>query len=57
MKLHMPIDGTRTSTDILDVLGVGFGPSNIAVAIAQKEIAPELNTVFLERRHSNVDYS
>ena len=32
-----------------DFVGVGFGPSNIALAVAAREIAPELNGLFLER--------
>ena len=52
MTLFMPFDYTCTGRPILDVLGIGFGPSNISVAIAQKELAPELNTIFLERRPS-----
>lgn len=39
-----------TSTQILDVLGIGFGPANIALAIALEELAPALTVRFLERR-------
>jgi L-ornithine N5-oxygenase len=40
------------SADILDVVGIGFGPSNIAIAIALRENAAELSAVFLEQRPS-----
>lgn len=33
-----------------DLIGVGFGPSNIALAIALEEMQPGLDHVFLERR-------
>lgn len=52
MTLFSPIDDSRSKVQVYDVLGVGFGPSNIAVAIALEELAPELNAVFLERRSS-----
>ena len=32
-----------------DVIGLGFGPSNIALAIAAQEIAPDRSCLFLER--------
>lgn len=35
---------------ILDVLGIGFGPANIALAIALEELAPDLSVRFIERR-------
>lgn len=35
---------------IHDVLGVGFGPANIALAIAAREEAPDLDCLFLESR-------
>lgn len=31
-----------------DVVGIGFGPANIALAIAAEELAPDLNIRFLE---------
>ena len=31
-----------------DIIGIGFGPANIALAIALKELAPELRVSFLE---------
>jgi L-ornithine N5-oxygenase len=38
----------------LDVIGVGFGPSNLALAIALEELAGKrgrhLDTLFLERQ-------
>jgi L-ornithine N5-monooxygenase len=37
-------------TDIdVDVVGIGFGPANIALAIALEELCPRLSAVFLER--------
>jgi len=33
-----------------DVIGVGFGPANIALAIALEELYPDLTVEFLERR-------
>src|ERR1041385_6504210 len=35
-----------------DLIGVGFGPSNIALAIALVEMGPDIDHVFLERRES-----
>ena len=35
---------------ILDILGIGFGPANIALAIALEELAPSLTVQFLETR-------
>jgi L-ornithine N5-oxygenase len=37
-----------TSTQILDVLGIGFGPANIALAIALEELAPALTVRFVK---------
>jgi L-ornithine N5-oxygenase len=37
---------------VYDLIGVGFGPSNIALAIALEEIQPDVDYVFLERRES-----
>ncbi len=34
---------------VYDFVGVGFGPSNIALAVAAREMAPELSGFFLER--------
>lgn len=38
-----------TPDDPYDVLGLGFGPSNIALAIAAQEIAPDRSCLFLDR--------
>ncbi len=38
-----------TPDDPYDVMGLGFGPSNIALAIAAQEIAPDRSCLFLER--------
>jgi L-ornithine N5-oxygenase len=36
----------------VDVLGIGFGPSNIAMAIAFEESHPELSVMFVETKES-----
>ena len=38
---------------IYDVVGVGFGPANIALAVALKELAPGLSSIFIERNASS----
>ncbi|MFE0377459.1 SidA/IucD/PvdA family monooxygenase [Streptomyces inhibens] len=35
-----------------DVIGIGFGPSNVALAIALEEIYPDMKALFLEGRSS-----
>ncbi|AMA47612.1 SidA/IucD/PvdA family monooxygenase [Pseudomonas alabamensis] len=35
---------------VVDILGIGFGPANLALAIALEELAPHLDVAFLERR-------
>lgn len=35
---------------VYDLVGVGFGPSNIALAITLEELQPDIDYVFLERR-------
>ncbi|HCA84239.1 MAG TPA: hypothetical protein DEQ61_01230 [Streptomyces sp.] len=35
-----------------DVIGIGFGPSNIALAIALEEVHPDLRSIFVESRTS-----
>ena len=39
-------------SQIYDVLGIGFGPANIALAIASKELQPDFNIHFVESRAS-----
>lgn len=39
---------------IHDLIGVGFGPSNIALAITLEEIRPDIDYVFLERGDGGV---
>ena len=39
-----------SSISMLDVLGIGFGPANIALAIALEELAPHLRVAFVEKR-------
>jgi len=34
---------------VADVVGIGFGPANVALAIAIEELCPDLRPVFLER--------
>ena len=34
-------------TSIVDVLGIGFGPANIALAIALEDLAPHLRLAFV----------
>ena len=41
---------TDTNPEILDMIGIGFGPSNLALAIALKERKTSLNTLFLETK-------
>src|SRR5437899_5988264 len=38
------------SFDIYDIIGVGFGPSNLALAIAAREIDATKRCLFVERR-------
>ncbi|MEY9933103.1 L-ornithine N5-oxygenase [Catenulispora sp. GP43] len=38
--------------DVYDLVGIGFGPSNLAVAIAAQENEPALRTVFFDRKPS-----
>jgi L-ornithine N5-monooxygenase len=38
-----------TPDEPYDVIGLGFGPSNVALAIAAQEIAPDRSCLFLER--------
>lgn len=39
---------------VFDLVGVGFGPSNIALAIALEELEPGLRWTFLERRQNGL---
>jgi len=39
-------------TQLYDVVGIGFGPANIALAIAAQELCPDLRIHFIERRES-----
>jgi len=58
MTSHAPSARTGASTDVIDVFGVGFGPANMALAIALDEYntsAPEhcrLSVRFAERRET-----
>ena len=42
------------STQIHDLIGIGFGPANIALAVALEELAPRVRPLFLEARESVV---
>jgi len=47
----VPADSVQSSNDqILDFIGVGFGPSNLALAVAAKEIDAARACLFFERR-------
>ena len=49
MRTTEPVD----DGDVVDVLGVGFGPANLALAIALAESPDRIGTVrFLERREA-----
>ncbi|MDT0386764.1 lysine N(6)-hydroxylase/L-ornithine N(5)-oxygenase family protein [Streptomyces dubilierae] len=54
--MNSPLTGSDTTDTTYDVLGIGFGPSNLALAIAIEEhnagVPPErrLNALFLERQ-------
>ncbi|MEN5108050.1 SidA/IucD/PvdA family monooxygenase [Pseudomonas sp. TWI672] len=37
--------------DLVDILGVGFGPANVALAAALEELAPKLRVRFIEGRN------
>jgi L-ornithine N5-monooxygenase len=41
--------GTTSKAQVIDVVGIGFGPANIALAIAAQELASPLEIRFLER--------
>ncbi|MGG7519635.1 lysine N(6)-hydroxylase/L-ornithine N(5)-oxygenase family protein [Allorhizobium undicola] len=42
----------KTHLNPVDFIGVGFGPTNISVAIALQEIRPELSAIFFEAQPS-----
>jgi lysine/ornithine N-monooxygenase len=43
------LDTFEDDPQILDYIGIGFGPSNLALAVAFDEIAPQRTGLFLER--------
>lgn len=49
-------DGPGSDAGVYDVIGIGFGPANLALAIAMEEAAPEaqLRRLFLEAKPSYV---
>ncbi len=42
------LDGNKKT--IYDVIGIGFGPANIAMAIALDEMAPDLKCMFVDKK-------
>ncbi|MBS9427991.1 SidA/IucD/PvdA family monooxygenase [Photorhabdus akhurstii] len=42
----------KNSSSIYDILGIGFGPANIALSIALEELAPHFSIRFIERQQS-----
>jgi L-ornithine N5-oxygenase len=46
----VPAVSSPSEAQVLDVVGVGFGPSNLALAIAIAEADEPLNAIFLERQ-------
>lgn len=40
----------QPSADIYDLVGIGFGPANIALAIAIEELYPDKNVLFVDTR-------
>ncbi|WP_158857658.1 SidA/IucD/PvdA family monooxygenase [Streptomyces sp. NRRL B-1347] len=47
--LESPLASGPSPTETYDVVGIGFGPSNLALAIAAREIDPLRGCLFLER--------
>ncbi|MDH6114566.1 L-ornithine N5-oxygenase [Kitasatospora sp. MAP12-15] len=43
-----------TNSQIHDLIGVGFGPANISLAVALEELHPEISPLFLEARDTVV---
>lgn len=52
--VHAGDERRRTTTGCVDVLGIGFGPANLALAIALEEDAPLLAGHFLEAQRDPV---
>jgi L-ornithine N5-monooxygenase len=49
------MDGTRVvKNDIYDLIGIGFGPANLALGVALEEEAPGLKRLFLESKAAPV---
>lgn len=49
MKLNKELN-----SNCYDVLGIGFGPANIALAIALEELMPNINVKFFEMRERSM---
>lgn len=47
--MNAPLPLNSTPGQIVDVVGIGFGPANIALAIAAEELGSPLNIRFLEQ--------
>ncbi|MEV7419293.1 SidA/IucD/PvdA family monooxygenase [Streptomyces sp. NPDC089919] len=43
-----------TDAQVFDLIGVGFGPANISLAVALEELHPEIDPLFLEARDTVV---
>ncbi|MGY5135135.1 SidA/IucD/PvdA family monooxygenase [Streptomyces nigrescens] len=46
---HGSARATGSVTDPFDAIGVGFGPSNLALAVCSREVDPTRNLMFFER--------
>jgi L-ornithine N5-oxygenase len=46
------LSASTISHSPVDILGIGFGPANLAMAIALEEASPRLSVRFLEARHA-----
>lgn len=46
----MKISNCNDKSSVVDIAGVGFGPSNIALAIAAHETTPQLKLKFFETK-------
>lgn len=49
MQIHSKLS---SQGEVVDIVGIGFGPSNISLAIAAQEMAPHLSSRFFESKAS-----
>ena len=49
---HAPIGTLMEPSNPLDIIGIGFGPANLALAIAFEELTPAARIRFIEARHN-----